>query len=156
MSTKRWEVFSRSVLALVLLLVGVAMAPFVDLPQMHLGWQQFAGVYEGQLDVNYDDGRPGSYFRFTGSNFPPNQTATILRNGEAIGSMMTNGNGQLAFNLSTNQAAAGVYTITAAVGANAAGSDSFTLANNAPLRPLEGDGPIFSLVELIYLPLIIR
>jgi len=152
----RSEYFVRSLIALIILMAGVAMSPFVDLPQLRLGWQQFAGVYEGQLVVNYDDGKPGSYFHFTGSNLPANQEAVIFVNGDEVGRQMTNNQGQLAFNLGTNQAPVGPYTVTVVVNNNASGSDSFTLAANAPLRQLEGPGPLYTVVDLIYLPLIFK
>ncbi len=152
----RSELLVRALIALLILMAGVAMSPFVDLPKLRLGWQQFAGVYEGQLVVNYDDGKPGSYFHFAGSNLPANQEAIIYVNGDEVGRQMTDGLGQLNFNLGTNQAPVGSYTVTAVVNSNASGTDSFVLAANAPLRKLEGPGPIFTVVELIYLPIMVK
>jgi hypothetical protein len=152
----RSEIWIRSAIALVILLAGVAMAPFVDLPKIRLGWQRFAGVYEAQLVVNYDEGQPGSIFHFTGTNYPPNELAIILIDGEEVGEVMTDANGQLGFNIGTNQAQPGAYTVTAMVDSNSSASDSFTLTSNAPLRVLEGDGPIFAVVPVLYLPLLYR
>lgn len=156
MKQVRSELFVRSAIALVILLAGVAMAPFVDLPKIRLGWQRFAGVYEANLDSNYSNGQPGSYFLFNGSNYPPNQTADILVNGELVGQVMTNGSGQVSFIISTVHSPVGVYTVTASVNANASGSDSFTLETGAPLRGREGNAPIFNVQNLIYMPLMFK
>lgn len=156
MKQTRSEFFVRSAIALVILLVGVAMSPFVDLPKIRLGWQRFAGVYEANLDANYANGQPGSYFTFTGSNYPPNQMADILVNGEFVGQVMTDGNGAVSFIISTLNTPVGVYTVTASVDANASGSDSFTLEAGAPLREREGSAPIFNVQNLIYIPLMFR
>lgn len=152
----RSEIVIRSTIALVILLAGVAMAPFVDLPKLRLGWQRFAGVYEAQLVVNHDQGQPGSFFHFTGSNYPANQLATILIDGEAVGQVMTDGNGQLEFNISTAHAPLGAYTVTAMVDSNSSASDSFTLTSTGPVHPPEGNGPTFAVVNLIYLPMIVK
>lgn len=156
MPKTRLELFMRSAIALVILLAGVAMAPFVDLPNIRLGWQRFAGVYETQLDVNHNQGQPGSYFHFTGSSYPPNEWAMIMVDGEEVGHVMSNGNGQLAFNISTAQAPLGPYTVTALVDSNSSASASFTLVSTAPLHPLQGDGPVFNAIPVVYLPLITR
>lgn len=156
MQKTRSELLTRSAVALVILLAGVAMAPFVDLPKIRLGWQRFAGVYEAQLVVNHEQGQPGSYFHFTGTNYPPNELAMIMVDGEEVGEVMTDANGQLEFNIGTAQAPLGAYAVTAMVDGNASASDSFTLTTNAPLHPLEGDGPLFFAVPVIYLPLIYR
>ena len=150
------ESFIRLIVALIILLSGVAMIPHIVLPTQALNWQLFANVYEPDLTVNYPDGRPGSYFTFTGSNFPANTTASILVNGDHLGQVLIDGDGNVSFIINTDGVEPGQYTITVDAGANASASQSFTLDNNAPLRDLEGNGPIFNLLRQIYLPVIVK
>ncbi|MBP8002134.1 MAG: hypothetical protein KA314_30305 [Chloroflexi bacterium] len=154
MKSLRSEFLFRSIIAIVILLAGVAMAPFVDLPQLRLGWQMFAGVYEANLTVNYPDGQPGSFFHFSGNGFAANQPATIMVNGSTNGQVWTDGNGFLEFNLDTQNAPDGVYTVTAFVDGNSSASASFTLSTTAPLRPREGNGDVLFAMHMIYLPVL--
>ena len=80
----------------------------------------------------------------------------VLVNGDHVGQVMTDGNGQVSFIISTINSPVGVYTVTATVNSNASGSDSFTLETSAPLRALEGTAPIFNVQTLIFMPLIFR
>jgi hypothetical protein len=153
----------RILIALAILLSGVAMIPFVELPTGQLGWQLYAGVYDAALVSNYDTGRPGSFFAFTGTNFPPNSLATITATGdepvpviEVLGTVMTDENGSFVFLLNTTGAHIGVYLITATVGANATATDTIELITTAPLRPAEDIGPIFYLGSVVYLPVVIK
>ena len=151
---ERMENIFRLAIVLVILLAGVALLPYIDLPAEALTWQLYSGVYEATLDVNYTEGSPGSYFLFTGTNYPANSTAVITVNGEEVGTAETDGNGDLSFIIATAGSDPGSYTVTAAVDVNASAAANFNLVNNAPFRPLEGTGPIFSLTEVDYLPVI--
>jgi hypothetical protein len=156
----------RILIALAILLSGVAMIPFVELPTGQLGWQLYAGVYDATLVSNYDTGRPGSFFTFTGANFPPNSLATITAAGpiarsqeqgsEVLGTVMTDANGGLVFLLNTEGADVGVYLISATVDANATATDTIELIASDPLRPAEGIGPIIYLGNVIYLPVVVN
>lgn len=156
----------RILIALAILLSGIAMIPFVELPTGQLGWQLYAGVYDATLVSNYDTGRPGSFFTFTGSNFPPNSLATITaagpitrgpeRGNEVLGTVMTDANGSFTFLLNTEGAEVGVYLISATVDANATATDTIELIDTAPLRPAEDLGPIMYLGGVVYLPIVIN
>jgi hypothetical protein len=156
----------RILIALAILLSGVAMIPFVELPTGQLGWQLYAGVYDATLVSNYDTGRPGSFFTFTGANFPPNSLATITAAGptagrsgqgnQELGTVMTDGNGQFTFLLNTEGADVGIYLISATVDANATATDTIELIATEPLRPAEASGPIMYLGGVIYLPVVIN
>lgn len=151
---ERMEKIIRISVVLVILLAGVALLPYIDLPAEALTWQLYSGVYEATLDVNYPQGSPGSYFLFTGANYPANSTATISVNGEEVGTTETDNNGNLSFILSTANSAPGSYTVTAAVDVNASAAENILLVLNGQFHPLEGNGPIFSLEEVNYLPAI--
>jgi hypothetical protein len=155
----------RFLLALSVLLSGVALVPFVHVPAETFEWQRYAGVYdESNLEVNYSKGQPGSYFHFVGTGFQantglaPNSTVTVKANGTVLDSMMTDSNGNIEFNLSTANADVGNYYITVENG-NISLTVKVILSDNAPLRPLEGTGAVFDLpggiaiIEL-YLPVI--
>jgi hypothetical protein len=151
----------RILIALAILLSGVAMIPFVELPTGQLGWQLYAGVYDATLVSNYDTGRPGSFFTFTGSNFPPDSLATITVSGpdqanEVIGTVMTDANGSFTFLLNTDGAIVGVYLVSATVDANATATDMIELIPSAPLHQPEGSGPILYLGGVIYLPVVVK
>jgi hypothetical protein len=156
----------RILIALAILLSGVAMIPFVELPSGQLGWQLYAGVYDATLVSNYDTGRPGSFFTFTGSNFPPNSLATITAAGpvargpqqgnEVLGMIMTDENGRFTFLLNTEGADVGIYLVSATVDANATATDTIELIDTAPLRPAEAIAPILYLGGVVYLPVVIN
>ncbi|MFZ0546332.1 MAG: hypothetical protein WAM60_12885 [Candidatus Promineifilaceae bacterium] len=148
------EKIIRTGIVLVILLSGLALLPYIDLPAEALNWQLYAGVYEATLDVNHTTGSPGSYFLFTGANFPANSIAAISVNGNEVGTVETDGSGDLSFIISTAHSDPGSYTVTATVDVNASAAANFTLSNNDPHRPLEGTGPIFSLLEVQYLPVV--
>ena len=112
------------------------------------------------LAVNYADGRPGSFFTFTGANFPPNSTASLIVNGFTLtNALAIDSSGGFLVLLNTSQADPGYYSVTAAV--NPSATTSFVLDPNWALRPQEGDGPIANVPSGIawkvqYLPLIRR
>jgi hypothetical protein len=88
---------------------------------------------------------PGSYYTFMGSNFPPYSTANITVNENSLGTVPTDSSGGLTFLLETSQADVGYYNVTAIV--NPSASVSFVLDASQPMRPQEGDDPIFNVPE---------
>jgi hypothetical protein len=152
--------FTRILLALTILLSGLTLLPFVNLPLEAFGWQRFAGAYQPTLAINYPNGQVGSYFALTGSGFSPNDTATVLVNGTVVGSLPVDGSGNLAFRLSTDQADAGFYVVVTTLHPGA--SVAFVLNAAAPLRAQEGSGPIFAVpaglafTNVLYLPITTR
>lgn len=113
------------------------------------------------LTINHTDGRPSSFFHLTGSNFPPNETASVTVNGTILTDALTiDGSGDAAFLLDTSQADPGRYSVI--VKANPTAMASFTLDPSAPLRPQEGTGPILevpggiAIRNIVYLPLVQR
>jgi hypothetical protein len=151
---ERFEKLIRIAIVMVVLLAGLALLPYIDLPAEALTWQLYSGVYEATLDVNYVEGSPGSYFLFTGTNYPPDSLAVISVNGSEIGSVETDTNGNLSFIIATANSNPGSYTISAAVDINAAAATNIVLNNNAPFRPEEGDGPVIALTPTIYFPVV--
>lgn len=149
---ERMERIIRIAVVLVILLAGLALLPYIDLPAEALTWQLYSGIYEATLDVNHTTGSPGSYFLFTGTNYPANSIATISVNGEEVGQVETDSNGDLSFIIATAHSDPGSYTVTAAVDVNASAAANFTLDLNAPHQPVDGTGPIFTLIEVNYLP----
>jgi hypothetical protein len=149
---EKFEKIIRIAIVMVILLAGLALLPFIDLPVEALTWQLYSGVYEATLTVNHTEGSPGSYFLFTGTNYPANSMATISVNGNEVGQVETDGNGGLSFIIATSNSNPGLYTVTAAVDINASAAANFTLVIDGQHRPLEGNGPIFSLIEVNYIP----
>lgn len=145
-------IVGRLFIALFILLSGMALVPFVERPINPLDWRMFAGVYEAQLSVNHPTGRPGSIFIFVGSNYPPNQQATIAINGEDVGTVNTGPAGQFTFDVNTSGAPIAIYSVSATVNANASATSGFELLNDAPLYGDGGGGPTFYVVYLLYLP----
>ena len=155
----------RVLLALSVLLSGIALVPFVHVPAETFEWQRYAGVYEEpNLEVNYPTGQPGSYFHFLGTGFEagtglaPNSTVTVSANDTVLGSTMTDSLGNVEFNLSTADASVGSYYITVEDG-NIELTVKVILPEEAPLRPLEGTGDVFELpggiaIFELYLPVI--
>ena len=70
-----------------------------------------------RLIFNYTSGAPGSYFNVTGSDFPPNTSASLTANGVAVGAIMTDASGMFTVTLSTSAASVGMYFLTARTGA---------------------------------------
>ncbi len=149
---ERFEKGIRIAIVLVVLLAGLALLPYIDLPAEALTWQLYSGVYEATLDVNHPTGSPGSYFLFTGTNYPANSTAVISVNGEDIGNVQTDGHGDLSFTIATANSDPGSYTVMAVVDVNASAASNFTLVINGDHQPVEGTGPIFSLEQVNYFP----
>ena len=152
------ELLSRVLIAALVLMSGLALVPYLDLPQTALGWEQFAGIYEPELEVELETGRPGSTFTGTGSNYPPHSLATIYLDGVPIGTVITDGNGAATFYINTLGANVGVYNVTLEVDVNASATDNFELIDNGPFTPLPSNpmGPIFYLGDKTYLPFVTK
>ena len=125
----------RALFALVILLAGVAMVPYVDRPAAALEWRMMAGVYAPELSVHASEGALGSQFAFTGSGFPAHKPATVFVNGRYLGRVMTDGQGMAQFIVQspTSPLALGHYDITLEVDMNASATQGFTLREDAPL-----------------------
>jgi len=112
------------------------------------------------LSINYTSGSPGSFFTLSGSDFPPDSTATIVVNGRTLGTISTDSAGNFVFLLNTDQADEGHYIVTVTV--NPSASVRFILDSNEPIRPQEGSGTIFDVPSgiafssFVYLPLVQR
>lgn len=149
--------FYRLVFALAVLISGIALAPAIGLPAAGFSWQRYANVYQlATLEINHDSGLPGSFFAITGSNFSPNASATITANGTLLGTVQTDSNGNLAFDIDSTGAELGLYVILATTGESA--TTRFTLVAEGTLWPQDGTGPVFILPpdiagNPIYLPI---
>lgn len=156
---KDWknEKVTRLALTLVILLSGVALIPFIDLPVGAINWELFVGAYEPTLDVDEDSGAPGSIFAFTGSGYPPSSMTTIYVDGVRVGSVMTDASGMATFTLNTTGADLGVYNVTLEVDANATATETIELTDDDPvvMPPPNFVGPEFSLLPRIFMPIII-
>jgi branched-chain amino acid transport system substrate-binding protein len=125
------------------------------------------------LTVNYNSGSPGSAFTIRGSNFPLNSTLSITINGHAVGTIAVDGVGGFVFQLNTAAGDEGQYFVAivvnpsatthlATVAVNPSATTKFTLDDTAPLRPVEGGGPVIAVpagiayTKFIYLPLVRR
>jgi CSLREA domain-containing protein len=114
-----------------------------------------------QLAINYPNGAPGSYFAVSGSNFPPDDQASVSVNGSLFSEIIaTDENGNLSFILDTGQADPGWYTVDVSVNPNA--SVAFLLSQDSPTRPMEGVGTVLdvpegiALTEILYLPFALK
>ena len=121
--------------ALVILLAGIAMVPYVDRPAAALEWRMMAGVYAPELTVHVSEGAPGSQFAFTGAGFPAHRPATLFVNGRYLGRVMTDGLGAARFVVQSPalHLALGHYNITMEVDMNASATQGFSLSSEAPL-----------------------
>lgn len=137
----------RTVVALVVLLAGIAMVPYVDRPAAALEWRMMAGVYAPELTVHESEGAPGSAFAYTGSGFPAHSVATIFVNGRYLGRVLTDEHGSAQFIVQSpaSSLAVGHYDITMEVDMNASATQGFNLSDDAPLViPPDGfSGPVF-------------
>lgn len=134
-------------------MVGAALIPFVGLPQDGFSWQRFADVYNPMtLVVNYDTGSPGSFFTVTGSNFPEEEMITIFANGEPIGVVESDSDGNLLFLIDSGSAGSGLYIVT--TGIPGGSQASFWLDLAAPLRAQEDTGSVLVLpTDIATLPI---
>jgi branched-chain amino acid transport system substrate-binding protein len=125
------------------------------------------------LTINYNSGSPGSAFTVAGANFPPNSTGTITINGHVVGTITVDGVGGFVFQLNTTNAGEGLYSVAvtvnpgataylAPIAVNPSAATRFMLDDTAPLRSVEGDGPVIAVpggiayTKFIYLPLVRR
>lgn len=136
-----------------------------------------------RLLVNYATGQPGSYFNFTGTNFPVNGVTTLIVNGRVVtNTLASDSSGNLSFQFKTEQADIGYYFVTASANPTTAfsgisgnilqatnecgtcnnASTRLALDTSAPLRLQEG---VFTLINLpkgiaftnlLYLPVVAR
>jgi hypothetical protein len=151
------ETAVRAALALVILVSGLAMIPFVDLPKA-IGWELLAGVYQPELAVNATNGAPGSVFAFTGTNYPPNSPATVYVDGQWRGEVTTDGSGQATFLLDTTGSQPGPYNVTLEVDVNASATQSITLVDGGTIvtPPANFPGPTFTLEFVRFLPVVAK
>jgi hypothetical protein len=148
----------RASLTLLILLAGLAMIPYVDLPDTAVGWETLSGVYTPELDVNETSGGPGSVFAFTGTNYPPNSVATIYVDGQPVGTVQTDGAGTGMFLINTLGLSPGQYNVTMEVDINASATRSIELVEDeVPVSPPPGfNGPTFFLGPVNYLSIVVR
>ena len=153
--------FPRLVIALAVLLSGLALVPYVGLPAAAFNWQRFAGAYPYQpptLEIDHDSGKPGSFLNVTGHHYPANSTATIKINNHTLGTVQTDATGSFGFQINTASADEGTYFVTVTV--NPSATIRFTLDQNAPLYPQSGSGPIIivpasiAFTRFVYLPIV--
>lgn len=149
-------------LALSILFAGLALVPYVALPNESFSWRLFAGLYGATpaLGINYTTGAPGSFFTVTGYNFPVGQTVTIAANGRNLGTVQANDTGTFSFVLASDNADTGTYRISAN---GQTATVRLDLVRGAPLRPREGDASLLTLYlprgiaeTNVYLPVINR
>lgn len=89
------------------------------------------------LTVSPNSGEAGTTFRFTGSNFLPNdQNIRITINNAFIGTISSDVNGRLNLELRTNSnSSAGNYSVTATDSANRSASTTFQVITVDPVDP---------------------
>jgi hypothetical protein len=153
----------RLVIALAVLLSGLALVPYVGLPAAAFNWQRYAGAYPYQpptLEIDHDSGKPGSFLNVTGHHYPANSTATIQINNHTLGTVPTDALGDFSFQMNTGGADEGAYYVTVTV--NPSATIRFTLDQNAPLYPQSGSGPAITVpagiafTRFVYLPIVFR
>lgn len=138
--TASWKRLS---VALVVVLSGLLLAPYVALPNESFSWRMFAGAYgvEPVVSVDFTTGAPGSYFTITGFNFPAGKIVKVKVNGRELASLTTSDTGS--FTVVFNSATSGIGTYDVEVEVEdriraAALADqrdaSFTVLVGAPLR----------------------
>ena len=146
-------------LALLILLSGLAFMPFTGFSSDDIGWELYSGAYQVDLEVNYDRGSPGSAFHFTGSGYPANELAIVYVDGVPVGNVWTDGGGNAEFLIQTATSdALGEYFVTLATGSNASATEDFELESGEPVQPPPPgfDGSVFDLQAELYLPFITK
>lgn len=109
------EAKRRLALALVIMLAGVLLVPFVALPKESFRWQLFAGAYGAgpALGTNHSTGAPGSHFLISGFGFAPGARLILKANGVVIGTVIVETDGAFRVTLSTGEGqGVGRYVIT--------------------------------------------
>lgn len=111
------------------------------------------------LTANYNSGRPGSFFTFTGNHFAPNQTLPVLltfdNRERAIGSVATDNAGNFTFILDTAQAPVGFYTVRVSDGLEQAAVE-LELQGVFLLREKEGDALTLRVMQSMYVPFVLN
>ena len=97
------------------------------------------------LEINHETAAPGSFLNLSGVSLVPNEPITITVNGLDLGAVAPATSGLFTATLSTNVANEGLYFATAGVTDVSSDRVRFTLDDDYPLRPQEGDWPIFEL-----------
>lgn len=150
--------FSSTVLVLSTLLIGITLLPFVEASPVPLGWEQFIGVYESDLDVNENKGAPGSVFTFFGSSYPINSMAGIYIDGLPVGSVTTNTEGEATFLIDSTGLELGSHIVTMEVDSNATASKTIEIDDQEPVvpEPPNSEAPRFDIsgVKYKYLPIV--
>lgn len=137
----------------------------IDMLEPTSGWITGDGgtlsyLLQPELTIDNNTGAPGSFFTLNGSDFPPDEVATVTVNGYELGTVQVGGDGTYSFVLSTTEADEGYYSLTASVNPSAA--VQFVLDAKEPLWPQEGMGPVINVpagiahTELGFLPAILR
>ena len=125
-----------------------------------------------ELTVNHSTGKPGSYFTFTGQNYPLTYQGLVTVNAHPVGIVQVNGSGGFTFELSTTAGdplhltlsdvtEEGLYIVVVEAD-YARASARFVVNNDAPLWPSSGSEIIFAVPAGIaykyftYLPMVIR
>jgi hypothetical protein len=100
-------------------------------------------------------GAPGSYFLLQGAHFPPNSSVTLLVNGIALPTFMTDGQGNfILIILTTPQSTPGTYAFTTAQALGV--SATMTIAQDGEYRDATGLNGITLPTAALYLPIICR
>jgi hypothetical protein len=147
-------------LAVLVLLSGLALVPVMGLPSAGFRWQFYANSYVlTTLEVNHPSGAPGSFFTVTGTNYPLSTTVTIFVNGADVGDVPTDEDGNLEFVIDTTGAELGTYTVWASPVPSV--FTRFVLEQDADQWPQEGTAPVIQLPadlarELIFAPVVIN
>lgn len=157
-----------TVMALMILVSGIALIPVMGLPVQGFNWQLFANVYElPTLEVNHLSGKPGSFFTFTATGLSPNTKYSITANGVLLGEVETDEAGNLTFVLNTALGNPGHYLITvdtesgsstrAVLEVDSLASSRILLAEDAALWPQDTTAPVLTLPadieqHLIFMP----
>lgn len=133
-----------------------------------VGWEGVIMHYgtTPELSVNYSSGVPGSYFTFSGTDFPPDETVMVYANTAYLGAVTSDSSGNISFILSTMDSDEGAYLITAstydlATGYATMDQNQIFLYETGLAHPQEGTYDIFDVPEGIafqmqYLPMVIR
>lgn len=128
------------------------------------------------LSLNYNTGRPGSFFWAIGVGFPSGEPAILEINDQVITDTLqpVDDFGNFRFILDTINADPGFYTVrlilnsttsatyTSPTAINTSANVGFTLDEEAPLRPQEGDGVVLQVpsgiafTHQLFLPAIVR
>jgi CSLREA domain-containing protein len=120
------------------------------------------GAYEygAWLEINYSSGSPGSTFAIEGYDFMTDTLASINANSVSLGSVKTDGAGNLSFQLTTGNADEGVYLTTATT--NPTASVHFSLDFEFPMRKPEGSGVVLdvpagiALDKFVFIPVVLN